>query len=94
MLFRSKTDAELLRRIVKSPKTNPEARDFIKTVLGAKQIEKRREAYTEHILEERDENNRIHPSINSLAARTTRMSVSGPSLQNLPTQDHEEDLNE
>ena len=87
-----KTDAELLRRIAEKQIDNQDALDFIKSVLGAKQVEKRRESYTQHILEELDENSRIHPSINSLAARTTRMSVSGPPLQQLPTQDHEEDL--
>lgn len=89
-----KTDAELLRKIVERPATNEDAKDFIRTVLAAKQLEKRREAYTEHILDERDWEDCVHPSINHLAACTTRMSVSGPALQQLPTKDHEEDLYE
>lgn len=87
-----KTDAELLRKIAKHPNTPQEAVRFIRTVLGAKQIEKRRAAYTEHILDERDWDDRVHPSINPNAARTTRMSVSGPALQQLPTKDREEDV--
>jgi DNA polymerase-1 len=87
-----KTNAELLRKIVKNPRTPPEAVDFIRTVLGAKQVEKRRTAYAENMLLERDENDRVHPSIRGLAARTTRSSVSNPALQQLPTQDHEEDM--
>lgn len=87
-----KTNAELLRKIAKKPNTPPEAVDFIRTVLGAKQVEKRRTAYAENMLMERDEEDRVHPSIRALAARTTRSSVSNPALQQLPTQDHEEDV--
>jgi len=89
-----KTDAELLRKLAKHPKTNEGVRSFIRVVLGAKQLEKRRETYTEHCLAERDENDRVHPSINSLKARTTRMSVSGPALQQLPTKDHQGDIDD
>jgi DNA polymerase I len=87
-----KTDAELLRKIAKRKNVSQDAKHFIRTVLAAKQIEKRREAYTEHILDERDWDDCVHPSINHLAARTTRMSVSGPAVQQLPTKDTEEDL--
>lgn len=87
-----KTNAELLRKIAKDPRTPPPAVDFIRTVLGAKQVEKRRTAYAENMLLERDENDRVHPGIRGLAARTTRSSVSNPALQQLPTQDHEEDV--
>lgn len=89
-----KTDAELLRKIAKHPNTPPEATRFIRVVLGAKQIEKRKAAYADHILDERDWDDRVHPSINGLAARTTRMSVSGPAFQQLPTKDSEQDLQE
>jgi DNA polymerase-1 len=65
--------------------------DIIHAILGAKQLSKRRESYTEQMLTEADEHGRVHPSINTLGARTTRMSVSGPPLQQLPTKDHEGD---
>lgn len=86
-----KTNAELLRKIMADPKSNVDVRNFIHYVLAAKQVEKRRESYTEAMLRERDWDDRVHPSINGLAARTTRMSVSNPAYQQLPTKDHEED---
>lgn len=66
-------------------------KDFVHAVLGAKQVLKRRENYTEAFLRELDANGRVHPSINALAARTTRMSISDPALQQLPTKDREEE---
>lgn len=87
-----KTDAELLRKLLTKDSTPDAAKEFIRTVLVAKQLEKRRVAYTNAMLRERDSDDRVHPSINSLAARTTRQSVSSPALQQLPTKDHEEDL--
>jgi DNA polymerase-1 len=62
---------------------------FIDCVLEAKRCAKRRKSYTESMLREMDDNGRIHPSINILAARTARMSVSNPPLQQLPTKNNE-----
>lgn len=56
-------------------------------VLRSKRAEKWRSAYTEAFLSLRDENDRLHPSIRGLAARTARMSISSPPLQQLPTGD-------
>lgn len=70
---------------------NADVREFVHAVLGAKQVLKRRENYTEAFLREMDSEARIHPSINAIAARTTRMSVSDPPLQQLPTKDREEE---
>jgi DNA polymerase-1 len=99
-----KTDGSILREIAKQARAqrDPESgidapesalhlEHFIHAVLGAKQLLKRRESYTEQMLEERDADGRVHPSINALAARTARMSVSSPPLQQLPTKDREED---
>jgi DNA polymerase I len=86
------TKAEILRKLVKDPYTNAKIKDFVNSVLVAKQLQKRREAYTDGMLREMDVAGRIHPSINPLAARTTRMSVSGPPLQQLPTMDKEDEL--
>lgn len=66
-------------------------RDFIRSVLIAKQLLKRRESYTDAMLREMDRDGRVHPSINSLGARTTRMSVSKPALQQLPTKDRDDE---
>lgn len=65
--------------------------DIIRGILGSKQMRKRKASYTESMLREVDADGRIHPSINPLGARTTRMSISGPPLQQLPTKDREAD---
>lgn len=80
----------VLRKVLKST-DDDEVRTFIRAVLLNKQCTKRREAYTEAMLRERDEHDRVHPSINTLAARTARMSVSNPALQQLPTKDRGDD---
>ncbi len=87
-----KTDAKVLRGLMKDPYSNGKIVDFVRAVLVAKQLTKRRESYTDAMLRERDQFDRVHPSINALAARTTRSSVSGPPLQQLPTKDHEDEI--
>lgn len=84
------TDDKILRGFLATGST--EVRDFVRSVLLAKQVLKRRASYTESMLAEMDSDGRVHPSINSIAARTTRMSVSNPPLQQLPTKDREEDI--
>lgn len=84
------TDSTVLRGLM--TEDDPTTNDFLRCVLGAKQLLKRRESYTQQMLEEVDENGRVHPSINILGARTARMSVSKPPFQQLPTKDREEDL--
>lgn len=59
-----------------------------KAVVEAKRAGKWQTSYVEAMLSNRDEHDRIHPTIRSLAARTARMSVSDPPLQQLPTGDH------
>lgn len=56
-------------------------------IVRAKRAEKWRVAYAEASLENRDEHDRVHPSLQSLAARTGRMSISTPPLQQLPAGD-------
>lgn len=85
-----KTDNTILRELAASCPDEP-VKELIHCILGAKQMEKRRESYTDQMLLEADENNRVHPSINTMGARTTRMSVSNPPLQQLPTKDREDD---
>ncbi|AYN58523.2 DNA polymerase I [Arthrobacter phage Maureen] len=67
-----------------------EARDanpLADAVLRAKRAAKWDTSYAEAFLTLRDEDDRLHPSIGSLAARTARMSVSRPPLQQLPSGD-------
>lgn len=86
-----KMDDRILRGLLTSW-DDPAVRRFISAVLVAKQCLKRRESYTEAFLRELSSDGRVHASINILAARTARMSVSSPALQQLPTKDREEEL--
>ncbi|RKN09629.1 DNA polymerase [Streptomyces radicis] len=56
-------------------------------VLKSKRAGKWRQTYGQTFLETVDENSRVHPSINSLQARTGRMSATRPALQTLPSSD-------
>lgn len=53
-------------------------------VLARRQIQKLASTYLTHFVEEVDADDLIHPSINVLGARTSRMSMERPNLQNLP----------
>ena len=56
-------------------------------VLRAKRAGKWRESYAQAFLAMRDSADRIHPMIGGLQARTARMSISRPPLQQLPSGD-------
>lgn len=56
-------------------------------IIRSKRASKWGESYVRTFLDDRDENDRVHPFIKSLAARTARMSVSNPPLQQLPSSD-------
>src|SRR5699024_8467583 len=56
-------------------------------VLRVKRAGKWRESYAEAFLHMRDERDRIHPFIGGLPARSARMSISTPPLQQLPAKD-------
>ncbi len=86
-----KVDGGILRGLM-SIVDDDHVKGFIRAVLLAKQLEKRRQTYTEHMLSEMDSEGRVHPSINPLGARTTRMSVSNPALQQLPTKNREDEM--
>jgi DNA polymerase-1 len=53
-------------------------------VLQRRQLQKLASTYLTHFTTEIDDANLIHPSINVLGARTSRMSMERPNLQNLP----------
>jgi DNA polymerase-1 len=57
------------------------------SILRAKRAEKWGTAYADAFLELMDTEHRIHPFIGTLQARTARMSVSRPPLQQLPSSD-------
>lgn len=55
-----------------------------KAVLQRRQLQKIASTYLRFYVDHVDSNGRIHPSINTLGARTSRMSMSDPNFQNLP----------
>lgn len=80
------------------PMADLEARDWTRldlrdpnpladAIVRAKRAKQWGENYAQAFLDLRDESDRIHPFIKSLAARTARMSVTGPPLQQLPSSD-------
>jgi DNA polymerase-1 len=56
-------------------------------VVRSKRAGKWRKAYVSTFLETMDANGRVHPMINTLQARTGRMSITRPALQTLPSSD-------
>ncbi|QPB09573.1 DNA polymerase I [Streptomyces phage Sycamore] len=56
-------------------------------VVRSKRAGKWRKAYVSTFLETMDDNGRVHPMINTLQARTGRMSITRPALQTLPSSD-------
>lgn len=54
------------------------------TVLQRRRLEKLSSTYLKHFIEDVGADGCIHPDIRSVGARTGRMSISDPSLQNLP----------
>lgn len=54
------------------------------TVLQRRRVQKLASTYLSHFVHEVDRDDLIHPSINVLGARTSRMSMERPNLQNLP----------
>ncbi|MDX3551016.1 DNA polymerase [Streptomyces europaeiscabiei] len=64
-------------------KPNPLA----EAIIRSKRAGKWRSAYTQTFLETADSGGRIHPFINSMQARTGRMSITRPALQTLPSGD-------
>lgn len=53
-------------------------------VLNHRRLQKMASTYLRFYVDEADDNDLLHPSINTLGARTSRMSMDSPNLQNLP----------
>lgn len=83
-----KTDDKILRAIATEDPTSDAAR-LVRAILTSKRLTKRSTAYADAMLRERDANDRVHPSIKTLGARTTRMSISDPALQQLPVKEND-----
>lgn len=54
-------------------------------IMRFKRITKWTTVYLDRFIDDRDANNRVHPGINTLQARTGRMSITEPPLQTLPS---------
>lgn len=63
-----------------------------RAVLQRRQAQKLASTYLKHFIYEADESDRIHPRINTCEARTSRMSMDSPNLQNLPRRDDKNPL--
>lgn len=57
-------------------------------IIRSKRAGKWRSAYTQTFLDAMDSEGRVHAFINSMQARTGRMSITRPALQTLPSSDH------
>jgi DNA polymerase-1 len=79
-----KVDKMILTKIANDPSLG-KACDLANAVMSAKNNAKWRDAYVIGCLEGMDSNGRVHPMIGSLGARTGRMSISNPPLQQLPS---------
>ena len=62
--------------------------DLARLVLEAKGARKAISSWVEPIIEHGHRDGRVHPRIKTLAARTSRMSITDPPLQQLPSTDH------
>jgi DNA polymerase-1 len=66
---------------------HPAARELAKYIKHIKHATKMRRSYLENFLDFRDEFDVVHATINTMAAKTDRMSVTDPALQTLPRDD-------
>jgi DNA polymerase I len=73
--------------LIKNWSPYTDARQLAEYILAARHAEKLTGSYLSNFLEMRDADDVIHATINAMAARTGRSSVSDPSLQNLPRDD-------
>lgn len=63
------------------------AAELAAAVIEGKRKSKQRSSWVDTFLRTKDQNNRVHPHINPLQARTARMSITNPATQTLPSGD-------
>lgn len=80
-----KVDKKVISKILETG--NNKQQTFIQAVSDAKKARKWRTTWVEGFLNNMDENGRCHASINTLQARTGRMSITGIPAQTLPSGD-------
>lgn len=80
-----KTDKAVMEKLVEDVHTPVDVKELLTAIMESKRAKKWKTAYAEAMLNARDFNDHVHPDINSLQARTSRMSIGNPPLQQLPS---------
>lgn len=80
-----KTDKAVMEKLIEDINTPVEVKTLLETIISTKRAKKWKTAYAEAMLNARDFRDHVHPDINSLQARTGRMSIGNPPLQQLPS---------
>lgn len=80
-----KTDKAVMQKLVEDANTPVDVQELLTAIMESKRAKKWKTAYAEAMLYGRDGNDHVHPDINSLQARTARMSIGNPPLQQLPS---------
>lgn len=80
-----KTDKTVMGKLIEDVNTPVDIAEMLEAIISTKQAKKWKTAYAEAMLNGRDHMDHVHPDINSLQARTGRMSISNPPLQQLPS---------
>lgn len=81
----AKVDKAVLTSLLESQGVTEQMRALLGAIVSAKRAAKWNKAYAQAMLDARDTWDRVHPDINSLQARTSRMSIGNPPLQQLPS---------
>jgi DNA polymerase-1 len=77
-------DADTLEELIADTTLPKDARDLAEIALRVRRIEKLTSAYYDNFLHMRDSNGFVHPDIETVQAKTGRMSIRNPALQTLP----------
>lgn len=80
-----KTDKQVMEKLIEDVNTPVDVQELLTAIIESKRAKKWKTAYAEAMLDGRDMRDHVHPDINSLQARTARMSIGNPPLQQLPS---------
>jgi DNA polymerase-1 len=80
-----KTDKQVMEKLIEDVNTPIDVQELLLAIIESKRAKKWKTAYAEAMLFGRDHRDHVHPDINSLQARTSRMSIGNPPLQQLPS---------
>lgn len=80
-----KTDKQVMQALIEDVNTPIDVQELLTAIMETKRAKKWKTAYAEAMLNGSDLRDHCHPDINSLQARTGRMSIGNPPLQQLPS---------